>query len=116
MVYRRPWLANADDLGLMRQIDELYLAYRSLGSRRMAALLLIEGRAISRKRVQQLLRRMGIAGLGPKPRMTKPVPGHKIYPYLLRDVTAESPNQVWAADITYTLIGRGLLYLVAIMD
>jgi putative transposase len=66
--------------------------------------------------VQRLMRRMGIAALGPKPRTTKPAPGHKIYPYLLRDITVERPNQVWAADITYIPLGRGFLYLVAIMD
>jgi putative transposase len=71
---------------------------------------------INRKRVQRLMRRMGIAALGPKPRTSKPAPGHTIYPYLLREVTVERPNQVWAADITYIPIGRGFLYLVAVMD
>ena len=71
---------------------------------------------MNRKRVQRLMRLMGIAALGPKPRTSKPAPGHKIYPYLLRDMTIERPNHVWAADITYIPIGRGFLYLVAIID
>ena len=79
-------------------------------------MLRAEGHAVNRKRVQRLMRRMGIAALGPKPRTTKPAPGHKIFPYLLRGLTIERPNQVWAADITYIPIGRGFLYLVAIMD
>jgi putative transposase len=68
------------------------------------------------KRVQRLMRKMSIAALGPKPNTTKPAPGHKIYPYLLRNMTIDRPNQVWAADITYLPIGRGFLYLVAIID
>src|SRR5208282_40681 len=86
------------------------------GSRRMAALLRAEGHPVNRKRVQRLMRRMGIAALGPKPRTTKPAPGHKIFPYLLRDLAIDRPNQVWAADITYVPIGRGFLYLVAVID
>src|SRR5271166_5675661 len=71
---------------------------------------------IDRKRVRRLMRLMGIEALGPKPRTTKPAPGHKVYPYLSRDLTIERPNQVWAADITYIPIGRGFLYLVAVID
>jgi putative transposase len=115
-VYRPPLAANDNDLALMRRLDELFTAWPFLGSRRMAALLRIEGRAVNRKRVQRLMRRMGIAALGPKPRTTKPAPGHKIFPYLLRELTIERPNQVWAADITYIPIGRGFLYLVAVID
>src|SRR5437868_5186327 len=105
-----------DDLGLMRRIDELFLAYPFRGSRRMARMLGAEAAPINRKRVQRLMRKMGIAALGPKPRTSKPAPGHKIFPYLLRGLTIERPNQVWAADITYIPIGRGFLYLVAVMD
>jgi putative transposase len=115
-VYRPLRPANDNDLGLMRRIDELFTAWPFLGSRRMAALLRAEGHAINRKRVQRLMRKMGIAALGPKPRTTKPAPGHKIYPYLLRGMTIDRPNQVWAADITYIPIGRGFLYLVAVID
>ena len=75
-----------------------------------------QGLSINRKRVQRLMRKMGIAALGPKPRTTKPAPGHKIFPYLLRQKTIDRANQVWAADITYLPIGRGFLYLVAIID
>ena len=115
-VYRRQRLANDNDRALMRRIDELFMAWPFLGSRRMAALLRAEGQPVNRKRVQRLMRKMGIAALGPKPRTTKPAPGHKIFPYLLRNLTIERPNQVWAADITYVPIGRGFLYLVAVID
>src|SRR5437870_8941362 len=115
-VYRRQRPANDNDLALMRRIDELFMAWPFLGSRRMAALLRAEGQPVNRKRVQRLMRKMGIAALGPKPRTTKPAPGHKIFPYLLRDLVIERPNHVWAADITYVPIGRGFLYMVAIID
>jgi putative transposase len=82
----------------------------------MTAMLRAEGHAVNRKRVQRLMRKMGIAALGPKPRTTKPAPGHKIFPYLLRGLAIERPNQVWCADITYIPLPRGFLYLVAIMD
>jgi putative transposase len=115
-VYRLPRPANDDDLMLLRRIDELFTRWPFLGSRRMTAMLRAEGQAINRKRVQRLMRRMGIAALGPKPRTTKPAPAHTVFPYLLRDMTVERANQVWAADITYIPIGRGFLYLVAVMD
>jgi putative transposase len=115
-VYRPPRPANDNDLGLMRRVDEFFTAWPFLGSRRMTALLRAEGYGINRKRMQRLMRKMGIAALGPKPRTTKPASGHKIFPYLLRGMTIERPNQVWAADITYIPIGRGFLYLVAVID
>ena len=115
-IYRPRSPANDNDLAVMRRIDELFTAWPFLGSRRMAAMLRAEGWSINRKRVQRLMRRMGIAALGPKPRTTKPAPGHKIFPYLLRNLAIDRPNQVWAADITYIPIGRGFLYLVAIID
>jgi putative transposase len=117
-VYRpSPAAANDDDdPTLMRRIDGLFTTWPFLGSRRMTAMLRTEGHAVNRKRVQRLMRRIGIAALGPKPRTTKPAPGHKIFPYLLRGLAIERPNQVWCADITYIPIGRGFLYLVAIMD
>ncbi|WP_247493868.1 IS3 family transposase [Bradyrhizobium sp. 142] len=115
-VYRPPRPANDNDLALMRRLDELFTAWPFLGSRRMTAMLKAEGLPVNRKRVQRLMRKMGIAALGPKPNTTKPAPGHKIYPYLLRNMTIDRPNQVWAADITYLPIGRGFLYLVAIID
>jgi len=115
-VYRPPRPANDNNLALMRRIDELYMAWPFLGSRRMTALLRAEGQRVNRKRVQRLMRQMSIAALAPKPRTTKPAPGHKIFPCLLRDLVIERPNHVWAADITYVPIGRGFLYMVAIID
>src|SRR5208283_3730084 len=115
-VYRQRKPANDNDLGLMRRIDELFTAWPFLGSRRMTEMLKAEGEAINRKRVQRLMRKMGIAALGPKPNTSKPAPGHKIFPYLLRNLKIERPNHVWACDITYLPIGRGFLYLVAIID
>ena len=115
-VYYQLRPANDNDLGVRRRLDELFTQWPFLGSRRLARLLRDEGHAINRKRVQRLMRQMGIAALGPKPRTTRPAPGHKVYPYLLRGLVIDRPNQVWAADITYLPIGRGFLYLVAIMD
>jgi putative transposase len=99
-VYRPKKPANDNDLALMRRIDELFTSWPFLGLRRMTAMLRAEGLRINRKHVQRLMRLMGIAALGPKPKTTKPAPGHKIYPYLLRNVRIERANQVWAADIT----------------
>ena len=115
-VYRPRKPANDNDAALMRGIDELFTAWPFLGSRRMTAMLRAEGVFVNRKRVQRLMRLMGIAALGPRPRTSKPAHGHKIYPYLLRNLTIERANHVWAADITYIPIGRGFLYLVAIID
>jgi putative transposase len=115
-VYRPRKATNENDLALMRRIDELFTAYPFLGSRRMAEMLGTAEQPINRKRMQRLMRKMGIAALGPKRRTTKPAPGHKIFPYLLRPRAIERPNQVWTADITYIPIGRGFLYLVAVMD
>jgi putative transposase len=99
-VYRTRRVANDNDLDLMRRLDELYLRWPFLGSRRMVALLAAEGVQVNRKRVRRLMRLMGIVPLGPKPRTSKPAAGHKIYPYLLRDLAIERANQVWCADIT----------------
>jgi putative transposase len=116
-VYRPKPPANDDaDLALMRRIDELFTQWPFYGSRRMTVALRGEGHAVNRKRVQRLMRQMGIAALGPKPNTSKPAPGHKVFPYLLRDLTIDRPNQVWAADITYIPLARGFLYLVAIID
>jgi putative transposase len=115
-VYRPRAAAGEDDLALMRRIDELFTKWPFLGSRRLTVMLREDGLRVNRKRVQGLMRRMGIAALGPKPRTTKPEPGHKIFPYLLRGLAIDRPNQVWAADITYIPLGRGFLYLVAVID
>ena len=115
-VYRPAPTNDDSDLVLMRRIDALFMAWPFLGSRRMTAMLRAEGLTVNRKRVQRLMRLMGIAALGPKPKTSRPAQGHEIYPYLLRDLVIDRPNQVWAADITYIPIGRGFLYLVAIID
>jgi putative transposase len=115
-VYRKPRPANDNELEAMRRIDALFNARPFFGARRIARTLSEEGFPIDRKRVRRLMRRMGIEALGPKPHTSNPAPGHKIYPYLLRDLTIDRPNQVWAADITYIPIGHGFLYLVAVID
>src|ERR1700691_2647981 len=92
-VYRAGKPAN--DGALMRRIDELFTAWPFLGSRRTTAMLRAEGASVNRKRVQRLMRLMGIAALGPKPRTSKPAPGHRIYPYLLRNLTIGRANHVW---------------------
>ena len=96
---------------LLRQLDELYLDYPFFGSRRMAVTL-----EVNRKRIQRLSRIAGIEALYPKPNLSRPQPGHEIYPYLLRGVSIERPNQVWSTDITYIPMRGGFLYLVAVMD
>ena len=108
-------IANAD-LVLMKRLDQLFTERPFYGSRRMMLQLRREGHEIDRKRVQRLMRQMGIVALGPKPNTSKPAPGHKIYPYLQRDLKIERPNHVWCADIAYLPMGDGLLYLVAVMD
>ena len=96
---------------LLRQMDELYLEWPFLGSRRMAAML-----RVNRKHTQRLMRILGIEALYPKPNLSRPESGHEVYPYLLRGVAIERPNQVWSTDITYVPMQGGFLYLVAIMD
>ncbi len=115
-VYRPKSVTAADDLALMRRIDELHLELPFYGSRRMTFALNAEGRGVNRKRVQRLLRVMGIEALVPRPGTSKAAPGHKIHPYLLRGLTIAEPNHVWAADITYIPMARGFLYLVAVID
>src|ERR1022692_4599928 len=116
-VYRPGPVTGADDLAMMRLIDELHLKWPFYGSRRMVFELHQAGRGIiNRKRVQRLMRVMGIEALVPRPGTSKAAPGHKIYPYLLRGLAIAEPNHVWAADITYIPMSRGFLYLVAIID
>lgn len=95
----------------MRRIDELYLRYPFYGSRRIAHML-----GINRKQAQRLMRLMGIEAHYPKPRLSQPAPGHRVFPYLLRGVTIDRPNQVWSGDITYVPQPAGFFYLVAIID
>jgi putative transposase len=105
-----------EDLELMRLIDEQYLKTPSWGSRSMRNHLQRLGYKVNRKRIQRLMRIMGLEAIYPKPRTSRPHPQHKVYPYLLRDLTIERPNQVWAVDITYIPMSRGFMYLVAVMD
>jgi len=107
---------SAANLALMRRIDEQYLRTPFFGSRRMAVWLESQGRPINRKRVQRLMRLMGLQAIYPKPRTTVAGAGHKIYPYLLRNMSVTRPNQVWSADITYVPLRCGFLYLMAILD
>ena len=115
-VYRLKPVTGADDLAVMRRIDELHLEPPFHGSRRMMFELNKEGRGINRKRVRRLMRVMGIEALVPRPGTSKAAPGHKICPYLLRGLTITGPNHVWAARITGIPMARGFLYLVAIVD
>ena len=114
--YYQPRPGSDRGLGLMRRIDELHLQYPFAGARMLRDLLRQEGQAIGRRRVASLMRRMGITALYRKPCTTQRHPAHRIYPYLLRDVTITRPNQVWAADITYIPMRRGFVYLFAILD
>jgi len=114
--YYSPVPVSPEDLVLMRQIDEQYLKTPFYGSRSMARHFRRQGRRINRKRIQRLMRRMGIEAVYPKPHTSRPHPEHRVYPYLLRERTIDHANQVWAADITYVPMARGFMYLVAVMD
>ena len=116
--YYRPEPVSEADLVLMRKIDELHLKWPFLGSRRLRDSLQTEGFPVGRKHVTTLMRRMGIETLYRKPRTSAPGAGaaHRVYPYLLKGLTIDTPNQVWATDITYIPMAKGFMYLVAIMD
>jgi putative transposase len=114
--YYEPAQESAENLKLLRRIDEQYLATPFYGSRRMAVWLQRQGYVINRKRVQRLMRMLGIEAIYPKPRTTRRAAGHRIYPYLLRDLTVTRVDQVWGADITYVPLQSGFLYLVAVLD
>jgi len=115
-VYYQAAGASDADLRLMRRIDEMHLKRPFYGSRRIRDWLQDEGFAVNRKRVQRLMRQMGITALYPKANTSRPGKGHKIYPYLLRGLEIDRANQVWAADICYVPMARGFVYVVAIMD
>jgi len=115
-IYYKPVAPKAEDLEFMRLIDEQYLKTPCWGSRSMRNWLRRKGCKVNRKRVQRLMRLMGLEAIYPKPRTSRPHPQHQIYPYLLRDLTIDHSNQVWAADITYIPMARGFMYLVAVMD
>ena len=115
-VYYKPRPVSPEDLAIMRRIDELHLEYPFAGSRMLRDFLDREGVSIGRRHVATLMKRMGIEAIYRKPNTSKPAPGHKIYPYLLRGVKVEQPNQVWAMDITYIPMARGFVYLAAVVD
>jgi putative transposase len=115
-VYYLPRPASEEALELMRHIDRLHLEYPFAGSRMLRDLLRQDGFKVGRKHVATLMKRMGIEALYRKPRTTRPGAGHKIYPYLLRNLAIDRPNQVWAMDITYIPMAKGFVYLAAVVD
>ena len=115
-VYYLPRPAPGADLAIMRRLDQLHLEFPFAGSRMLRGLLAAEGCKVGRRHVKTLMRRMGIEALYRRPRTTKPEPGHKIYPYLLRGMEITRPNQVWAMDITYIPMARGFVYLAVVLD
>ena len=115
-VYYKPRPVSPEDLAIMRRIDELHLEYPFAGSRMLRDFLNRAGVSIGRRHVATLMKRMGLEAIYRRPNTSKPAPGHMIYPYLLRGVKVEKPNQVWAADITYIPMARGFVYLAAVVD
>jgi putative transposase len=115
-LYYEPRPVSPADLAIMRRIDALHLDHPFAGSRMLRDLLRGEGVVIGRGRAATMMRRMRIAALYRRPNTSKPAPGHEIYPYLLRGLAVERPNQVWAMDITYIPMARGFVYLTAVVD
>ena len=115
-VYYLPRPVSDGDLALMRRIDELHLDYPFAGSRMLQGLLRGEGLETGRRHVATLMKKMGIEAIYRRPNTSKPAPGHKIYPYLLRKLAVTRPNQVWAMDLTYIPMARGFVYLCAVVD
>ena len=115
-VYYEPLPISAEDLWLMRRLDELHLNYPFAGSRMLRGLLWQQGLEVGRRHIKTLMRRMGIEAIYRKPNTSKPAPGHRIYPYLLRELFITRPNQAWAMDITYIPMARGFIYLAAVVD
>ena len=113
---RVPKRASEQDLELLRLIDEQYTRRPFYGSRKMVTFLQTQGHLVNRKRVQRLMRVLGLAGMAPGPNTSRPQPQHKVYPYLLRGVVVTRPNQVWSTDITYIRLAYGFVYLVAVID
>ena len=114
--YHRPKPETKETLRLMRLIDETYLAYPFFGSRQMARWLRRQGEALNRKRVQRLMRRLGLEAIYQKPNLSRAQAGQRVYPYLLRHLPVTRPNQVWATDITYVPVKGGYAYLCAVID
>ncbi len=114
--YYRPRGESAENLALMRRIDEIYTEHPFYGVRQMTRVLRHEGHTVNPKRIRRLLRLMGLEAQCPKPNLSKPAPGHKVYPYLMKSMKLDGANQAWCADITYIRLEAGFVYLVAIMD
>jgi putative transposase len=114
-VYNEPVAVSPSDLALMQSLDELPLEHPH-GSRMLKDLLVAEARKIGRRHVRTLMQQMGIEAVYRRPRTSNPAPGHKLFPYLLRGLTIDRANQVWASDITYIPMARGFVYLAAVMD
>jgi putative transposase len=115
-IYYQPQPVGEADLKLMHRIDQLHMEFPFAGSRMLKGLLVQEGHTVGRLHVATLMKRMGIEALYRKPNTSKPTPGHKVYPYLLRNLTITRPNHVWAMDITYIPMARGFIYLAAVVD
>ena len=115
-VYYQPRPISEADLGLMRRIDELHLQHPFMGARMLRRMLALEGVQVGRRHIGTLMRRMGIEALAPQPGTSKAHPGHKIYPYLLRNLPITRANQVWALDTTYIPMAKGFVYLTAVVD
>ncbi len=116
--YRKPWLQveSNENLYVMKLIDEEYTKYSFFGSRKLRDSLRRQGHVLNRKRIQRLMRKMGIQSIAPKPNTSRPHPEHKVYPYLLRNLDIVCPDQIWSTDITYVPLDGGFVYLVAVID
>jgi putative transposase len=114
--YYRPRPDPAEELDLLQRLDRIFTDHPVYGSRRLQVALGREGIVVGRRRIRRLMKKLGLCAVRPKRSTSKPAPGHKIYPYLLRDQVIDRPNQVWATDITYLPMRQGFLYLAAIMD
>jgi putative transposase len=115
-LYYQPVPPPPEEVAIKHRIDELYTAHPFYGSRKLTVLLEPEFAPINRKRVQRYMREMGIAGISPGPKLSKRALDHRIYPYLLRSITAQAPNHIWGCDITYVRLRTGWMYLVAVLD
>ena len=115
-VYYKPRPIRPEDLEMMKLIDEQYMKTPVYGTRSMRDYLNRQGYKVNRKRVQRLMRLMGLEAIYPKPKTSKPHPGHRIYPYLLKGLNINRPDMVWATDITFIPLRHGFMYLVAVMD
>jgi len=114
--YYRPQPASPEELDFLARLDRIFTDHPVYGSRRLQVALAREGVSVGRRRIRRLMRKLGLWAVRPKRNTSKPHPAHKIYPYLLRNLVFDRPNQVWCADITYIPMRRGFLYLVAVMD